>query len=589
MLRRFTPLLLCAAAAAPVLWSTPAWAPFHLVVIEQVFFGTADCPNAQYVMLRTTAPGQVLVAGQTFPAQNADGSSAGNFATFADSLSNGDLGAAMLVATADAATLFGITPDQVASGNLVFADGRICFGMFGVLPVDCVAYGNFTGDNGNNGSPAVRPELGMALVRQSASMNNSADFALGAPAPGNNAGQTGSLGTCGGTAATPTPTATVASGGACEGDCNGNLLVAVNELVTAVNIVLGNLPLTACNVFPTQPSINNLIRSVNNLLNGCPATPTATTTSSTPTMPAGTPTAPPGTPTSTRTPGGPLGVRHFSLNPGTSSLIAVLSPVFVVPSTGFQGFLELTAGIPDPSTGIALVDVTDASDYLSISVAAANLTLCIRIDHDQLPVVPAGIVSCNGGIALGLELAQDHSLGLVGACAGGANDGLACTGDAQCPEATCFTAEACTAAGGTLEGAKDAHPGVCNGPFAGGPLEGDSGPGAVLIAPDPGGVTKGLPVEITMEDALPCGDEGNAPGISVAIALTTGRGLGRILDYNNNAGAELRDDRTGQNFSCPAWEEENGPGTFVFSAPQLDIFAIGSQPTDLISTFVLDD
>jgi hypothetical protein len=162
---------------------------------------------------------------------------------------------------------------------------------------------------------------------------------------------------------------------------------------------------------------------------------------------------------------------------------------------------------------------------------------------------------------------------------------LACTGDAECPEATCFTAGACTAAGGSIEGPEDAHPGVCNGPIVGTQLEGDSGPGAVVLSPANG--LLGLPVAITQEDDLPCGDE-STPGMSVAIALTSARSLSRVTNYNNDVD-ELTDDRLGQNFSCSAWEEENGPGTLVLAAPQLDLLVLGPVPTDIISAFVLDD
>ena len=63
----------------------------------------------------------------------------------------------------------------------------------------------------------------------------------------------------------------------CVGDCNGNGIVAVNELVTGVNIALGNSPLSTCTVFDTdatnQVEIYELIAAVGNLLNTCNAGP----------------------------------------------------------------------------------------------------------------------------------------------------------------------------------------------------------------------------------------------------------------------------------------------------------------------------
>ncbi len=75
----------------------------------------------------------------------------------------------------------------------------------------------------------------------------------------------------GGTAPTPTPTPLVSS---CVGDCNGDGEVAINELITGVNIALGSLPLDRCPSFDINEDgeieINELITGVNNALAGCP-------------------------------------------------------------------------------------------------------------------------------------------------------------------------------------------------------------------------------------------------------------------------------------------------------------------------------
>ncbi len=60
----------------------------------------------------------------------------------------------------------------------------------------------------------------------------------------------------------------------CVGDCNGDEEVAINELVTGVNIALGNADLTTCPEFDEnrdgECAINELITAVNNALDGCP-------------------------------------------------------------------------------------------------------------------------------------------------------------------------------------------------------------------------------------------------------------------------------------------------------------------------------
>ena len=67
----------------------------------------------------------------------------------------------------------------------------------------------------------------------------------------------------------------VASGASaqCVGDCNGDGMVAINELITGVNIAQGATPLSQCPSFDVNGDnmvgINELITAVNNALNGC--------------------------------------------------------------------------------------------------------------------------------------------------------------------------------------------------------------------------------------------------------------------------------------------------------------------------------
>ncbi len=65
----------------------------------------------------------------------------------------------------------------------------------------------------------------------------------------------------------PTPT--------CVGDCDGDGTVAINELITGVNIALGSAQLSVCPAFDANGDgmvgINELITAVNNALEGCPA------------------------------------------------------------------------------------------------------------------------------------------------------------------------------------------------------------------------------------------------------------------------------------------------------------------------------
>ena len=224
---------------------------------------------------------------------------------------------------------FDIALDEVVSGQLISPDGRVCFGEFGGAPVDCVAYGNFTGDNAGHGLPAAQPVLGMALVRVAEMDDNADDFELGSPMPENNDGQVGAPGQCPGVEPTPSPTtptveptpSPTSPPTGCGGDCNGDRMVGINELIRAVNIVLGLLPVIDCSALDINGdgigSINEVIGAVGHALNGCP-----------PLI-------------------GALGTRHFSIDPETSLNVAVITNI-PFPQNGFTGFLELTAGEPGP-------------------------------------------------------------------------------------------------------------------------------------------------------------------------------------------------------------------------------------------------
>jgi hypothetical protein len=66
----------------------------------------------------------------------------------------------------------------------------------------------------------------------------------------------------------------VARAQACVGDCNGDTQVTVDEIVTMVNIALGQANVSACQA--GDPSgdgavtVDEILQAVNNALNGCP-------------------------------------------------------------------------------------------------------------------------------------------------------------------------------------------------------------------------------------------------------------------------------------------------------------------------------
>jgi len=150
--------------------------------IVEIFAGTDADPDAQYVMLRTTAAGQQFVDGATIE------TSADTFGTF-----NGDVpgasaaGSPILMAAAEAATLFSIGADETADGTvpLEFPDGTVLF-RCGATAWDTVRYGNVGG--------SIAP----ALVRGCALRKVGTSWILADPEPENSAGDTGTLaGSCG--------------------------------------------------------------------------------------------------------------------------------------------------------------------------------------------------------------------------------------------------------------------------------------------------------------------------------------------------------------------------------------------------------
>ncbi len=69
---------------------------------------------------------------------------------------------------------------------------------------------------------------------------------------------------------------TARGAGGCPGDCNGDVAITVDEIITGVNIALGNATLDACTTFDTSGdgavTIDEIIAAITAALNGCTAT-----------------------------------------------------------------------------------------------------------------------------------------------------------------------------------------------------------------------------------------------------------------------------------------------------------------------------
>lgn len=425
----------------------------------------------------------------------------------------------------------------------------------------------------------------------------------------------------------------------CVGDCDGKGTVTVDELVIMINLALGNGSASDCTAGDTDHNgaitVDEILQAVNNALSGCPIIPTSTPTQAenTPTFTA---TATPitSTPTPSETvPPGPLGTRHLVLGAGSTFTVVGLLGTAPLSLGKFLGqsngqaepaFMDLSAGAVDPATGGRAVDITASSEYFYVDASQFGLVLCIK---PQLPIAPAGILSCDGGNDFSTVLTQDHHLGEVGVngftadqcatlgghvetpyavCSAG-QIGATCSTDSDCDSSTgsadgmcqhvpstctqgnagapCQTDADCdTSAGAGDGGCGEPHPRVCNGPLLAGQAGSDTGPGELLIAPLnlPGFNlnTKGFPVELKIEQALPCGDEG--VGDLITFALTTGISRAQILNFSDTLNKTVSYDAHGQNFSCSDWQNPNGPGVLALTAPALHTSPSGG---DLITVF----
>ena len=175
-------------------------ASFHLMNVKEVYAGSASDPNARYVMLQMWTGGQNFVSNHVLSFFDAAESSKGSV-TFGNNVANGADQATILIATPEAQTLFGVTPDFVMSANMLVAGGgKVCFET-----IDCVSWGNYSGSSTGVGTPfnaavgipagqAIRRRLDIAgspLILDFAddTGDSANDFRAVAPYPISNAGQ----------------------------------------------------------------------------------------------------------------------------------------------------------------------------------------------------------------------------------------------------------------------------------------------------------------------------------------------------------------------------------------------------------------
>jgi len=221
--------------------------------IREIYPGATATPDTAYVMLQMYVANQTQVAGQKIFFYDATGLPiSGATFTFPGNVGSGVDQAVILVGESGVAAAFGVTPDFTATLTIPPTGGKICFEA-----LDCVSWGNYSGETGGVCSSSQPPDCspaapggipdGQALRRSidpgdpqkldpSDDTDVSADdFQLGAPNPSNNGIVP--------TATTTTTTSTTTPGGS---GTTSTTLVCNAVGIGGARCVLSDLPPSTC-------------------------------------------------------------------------------------------------------------------------------------------------------------------------------------------------------------------------------------------------------------------------------------------------------------------------------------------------------
>jgi hypothetical protein len=211
------------------------------ILLDEVVGSWQGDDDVQYVELRMTANDQNAIANVAAVIfDDASASAAGQrVAIFPQNVTRGLADTKILIASTKARDLAGVTPDfLLPNGWLHPKDGRVCYAVSngsGYVPVDCVAYGDFTGNNGQFGPPTPLTPDNRALQRAATKGRNRTDWtSVLAPVLENNAGNTGNL------PVTHCGDGLISQGEVCDGDNLGGATCA------ALGFAKGKLACTQC-------------------------------------------------------------------------------------------------------------------------------------------------------------------------------------------------------------------------------------------------------------------------------------------------------------------------------------------------------
>ncbi|HEV3472628.1 MAG TPA: hypothetical protein VG408_05410 [Actinomycetota bacterium] len=196
-------LVLALACASVVAAATPAHALFHLMMVTEVFAGTSTAPDAQFIEMQMYAENQRFLTGHEVAVFDAAGNEIEAF-TFTGPVANGANQAHVLLATPQAESEFGVEADFPMNPVLVAGGGSVCFRSADGGLIDCVSWGNYSGDDAETGTPfnstlGLLPDQSMERVATGGSdpegldaeddtNDSEADFDPSSPEPANNGG-----------------------------------------------------------------------------------------------------------------------------------------------------------------------------------------------------------------------------------------------------------------------------------------------------------------------------------------------------------------------------------------------------------------
>lgn len=184
------------AVAALVLGCAQAAMAQGQIVLSEVLGSWQGDDTVQFVELQMVADGQQKLAGVgelVFDDASGDAETR-RFFTLTANVARGAINATVLIATARFRQVApSVVPDFTLPDDMMATHhGRVCYqvrdGNGGTTLVDCIAYGDFTGENGAFGRPEVTPD-NRSLQRVQLTGVNRPDWITAlTPAPQNNAG-----------------------------------------------------------------------------------------------------------------------------------------------------------------------------------------------------------------------------------------------------------------------------------------------------------------------------------------------------------------------------------------------------------------